>query len=501
MQIKVTAHNPWIFLGATLLIAVVIAILSLPGRLTGIPIGPRLSPTMLIAAGAASLPWLIATAAFRIFRQPIRPAEGPATPDLSEESPAVANLLTNGFEVTRDAIPATLLDLAARGAISIEETGQENYQVRLGKRQADLAPYEARVMELLRRRASDGVVPAGALTTGPEKQAKAWWRTFRAAVIDDAQRRGLSRNLWDARVMSALAVLALPAAPLYWLAVHSWLGAMWYVFLCAGILGAVQSGRRQRDTNLGLQAGGRWLGVRRYLREGAFEDLPPTSVAVWERYLAYAAAFGVARAAVRPFPMGADDDRQAWSHMGGRWRLVRIRYPLFWPHGWGRSPELAVFLGLFGTALSAAIVFGLGKLHGLLGLGSLDPRVTLDGQTITGIPANVAAILRLVIPGLSVIVGLLGLRAFLQVAYAVSDLGQTREVTGLVLRVRSYGGGKDSPPRRYVAIDGGESEEVDAYRLTPKVWATTPPLDEYQPATAIVTPRLGHVRTIRQPTG
>jgi hypothetical protein len=48
---------------------------------------------------------------------------GPATMDLGEEPPAVVDLLTNDWRVTPDAIPATLLDLAARDYLDLEPYG------------------------------------------------------------------------------------------------------------------------------------------------------------------------------------------------------------------------------------------------------------------------------------------------------------------------------------------------------------------------------------------
>jgi len=43
--------------------------------------------------------------------------------DLGEEPPAVVDLLTNDWRVTPDAIPATLLDLAARGFVDLDQLG------------------------------------------------------------------------------------------------------------------------------------------------------------------------------------------------------------------------------------------------------------------------------------------------------------------------------------------------------------------------------------------
>jgi hypothetical protein len=45
------------------------------------------------------------------------------------------------------------------------------------------------------------------------------------------------------------------------------------------------------------------------------------SMAIWDRYLGYGAALGVATAAVHALPMGAEDDHRAWSALedGGGW--------------------------------------------------------------------------------------------------------------------------------------------------------------------------------------
>ena len=71
-------------------------------------------------------------------------------------------MLASGFKVTPDAVPATLLDLAARRIVEIERVDVEKYQCRL-RGTGDggpSTPYEGRVLELLRERSHDGVVPA-----------------------------------------------------------------------------------------------------------------------------------------------------------------------------------------------------------------------------------------------------------------------------------------------------------------------------------------------------
>ena len=99
---------------------------------------------------------------------------------------------------------------------------------------------------------------------------------------------------------------------------------------------------RQRDTDAGRAEAGRWLGLRRFLVDhGDFPTAPAPSVAIWDAYLGWAAALGLAPIAVESLPLGTEDDHQAWSSVGGTWRRVEVRYPR-WRPGWGRHPLMAV---------------------------------------------------------------------------------------------------------------------------------------------------------------
>jgi hypothetical protein len=62
--------------------------------------------------------------------------------------------------------------------------------------------------------AVDGVVPAEALTTGPQDQSTRWWRAFRRAVVADARDRGLARDRWSGPVKAFLRTAALVPAGL-----------------------------------------------------------------------------------------------------------------------------------------------------------------------------------------------------------------------------------------------------------------------------------------------
>jgi Predicted membrane protein (DUF2207) len=439
----------------------------------------RSATTLWIAAGALALLWLIAVAGVRLAREPRNPDPGPATNRLRGEPPAVAGMLVNNFAVTRHAVPATVLDLAARGVVRIEHVGPGHDVVRLGRATRELLPYEHAVMAVLRARARDGVVPVGALAMGSREHARGWWRSFRGAVIRDAQGRGLSRDLWDDRSLSVLLVLGLLPAPLVALAGRdTWLG-IFPAIVVAATLAALRATERQRETPAGMALASQWLGIRRGLAESAsLEDVPPSGVVVWERPLAYAAAMGLARESLRVMPMGADDERLAWSSHGGVWRKVRITYPRWWPPGWGWPPWAAIMVG------AAIALLGLGALRVAAGIGwpeddPLFPSIVIALRVFAVIAA-----------ALGVLFAVWGLTAAIR---GLLDLGSPRRITGQVLRVRKRG---DDEPRHYVAIDDGTSDVVRALRVT-SGGLNDAGLRQYGDATAEITPTLRHVRSIR----
>jgi Predicted membrane protein (DUF2207) len=421
-------------------------------------------PWVTIAAtAAATAPWLLVVGIVYLRRRPPTPEPGPPTLDLGPEPPAVANLLVHNFRVTRDAVPATLLDLAARRLVEIEEREPGSYVCRLEEHSdSGLTSYERRVLELLRSRASGGVVPTEALTTGPKEQSSRWWKGFQKEVVADTQQRGLCVDILDKRTFLWLSGAAIgPAAVLGVLAGGRVGFGYWVVAFF--FLGWIMGLNTQRETPAGLAAASRWLGVRAKLAEDeAFETQAPIAVALWERHLAYGAAFGLAQAAVRAIPMGTESATHAWSSYGGQWHSVRISYPYLLPPGWGIHP-LVVF---FRTGLAAAGAVVLLLL--LKGTGT--------GSVVTTLLAAVA-----------IVGGLLALRA-------LADLGSTREVTGQILRLRAHG--DDDDKRYYVAVDDGSgSTTIRAWRVKPELYT---PLRQYEIVTGTLTRNLRYVRAISQ---
>ena len=82
------------------------------------------------------------------------------------------------------------------------------------------------------------------------------------------------------------------------------------------------------DKQAGREVAARWLGVKGWLRNTeAFADLPPSAVAVWDRYLSYGDALGVTRVCSAVIDLGMGDRKRVWSSFGGTWHRVRVQYP------------------------------------------------------------------------------------------------------------------------------------------------------------------------------
>ena len=465
---------------------------------------------LYLAAGAGGAAVLVMALA-GVAPRPTRPTPGEATMELGPEPPALVDLLTDDFEVTSEAVPATLLDLAARGWLELESYGPEQTICRLDRGdQGPLLAYERRVLDHLQGLAVGGVVPAEALTTGPEDVSASWWRAFRREVVAEAQGRGLCRRRWPRWVGAVAWVATLAAGGLLWFggsdttestAAPLLIAVIAGVLLTGAIAGRISTSDRQRDTPAGLEAGSRWLGVRRYLVEhGQFDDQPAAAVAVWDRYLAQPGAMALAGLGGQQPPRGAEADRHAWSAVTGEWRPVLVDYPRFEP-GWGRHPAAAIALGLLGGGLTLAVMWGAWRFADDTSLGGL-----LDGTD--------PELLRRA--GWGALVGCA--LCLLPLGYAATALWRgvldsfgTSTVEGLVLRTRRREGAfqvpkwiryfseperrgqKDAEPRWYVAVDDGEAPRVDAWRVRRRIYRQ---VHQHQLVRVEVRPRLGHVRSV-----
>ncbi len=453
----------------------------------------------LAVLGAVALAaWCLVLFALAVATRPRLPDPGPNTIELGPESPAVVNLLTSRWQLGREAVPATLLDLAGRRVVDIDEIEPDRFVVRLKSTMpANLTDYERLVFEHVQGLAANGVVPCEALTTGPESASRRWWKTFERMVRADASGQALSRPRWSPGALVLLGVLAVipvlfAVSAIFALPdkssttdssdnpVFAFLGIgalFWF-----GLMAVPRSLRADRETEAGLEAASRWLGVREHLAaDEIFCDLPPAAVAVWDRYIAYGAALDVSVAAVRALPLGSESEHEAWSAFGGSWHVVRIHYPVRHPPGWGRHPVVVLLSGLIGAAVSFFLLTR--ALPALLHQRDdiLDSLPTVGGQrdaVDTGI--GVVALLTIVV------FGFVGLRAAVMLLYAVTDLFAREEVTGRILRIRER---EKKPP--LVAVDDARHDEVRAWIVRRHRGGALYPGNDVH---AVITPRLAYVR-------
>lgn len=459
--------------------------------------------TVLALVGASAVvAWFLLLGTLSLLTRPrFNPSAAP-TMDLGLETPAVASFLVHRWRAVPEAAPATLVDLAARDHLALEQVGTGNLVVRLtsGGEGDRLAPYEQRVLDHVRRRSRGGVVPAGALDLGEDKTARAWWKGFRSDVVKEARHRGLAKNRWStwmswllglsSLVPGALLAAAIAAAPdSSSSSSSSSNGELGGYIIMAVVISAVLDCfwlalRAERDTPAGRAVASRWLGVRDYMADhGRFESLPAASVAIWDRYLAYAAAMGLARSAVAALPFVAEDPKRAWSAYSGTWRLVRIRRPgPLWP-GWGTRPWQALAKGLLLTALAVAISVVVLPLV----VDSVIPAIRdADDPDLRG--WRWAGFAALAVPGL--VVTVVGLRGILLLSRAVPDMAGPAEVEGCVLRLRSLKQ-EDGPLIWHIVVDDGRSTTLDTWRLPDDLVQGHP--EEGQVVQVRVARRLGYV--------
>jgi hypothetical protein len=452
-----------------------------------------------VLAIVALVAYLLLLAMLAAYTRPRVPAAGPPVMDVpGDEPPAIAAFLVNAWQVPRAAVPATLIDLAARRLLTIEEVGPDDFNVRVRNAQLPLlTDYERRVYEHVRQLAdARGVVPCRALTTGPSDQSRAWWNGFRKEVRTDARRRGLSRNRWRGWESIVFALAAAIPATLGFVSLtlafdemkshgskndSGWVYVpivVWFVLISIPF-----ALRADRETPLGSEIAARWMGLAQYLRDDAsFADYPVAAVAIWQRYLSYGAAFGIAHAALRALPMGAESIHEAWSKESGRWRQLHVKYPR-WPPQNGRAPRQVVFSGVTRLVVAAGATVGLFVL--LIRAGALSP-----GNDPTGRDLRRYLLLSLAVALAVAIFWVVA--SVVLLSYALPDLKERRHVRGRLLRLREET--SEDGTEAWIAVDDGtNTRDLRAWHLG---HAVANDIIEGSLVDVSVSPRLGYVASI-----
>lgn len=458
--------------------------------------------TLVFAGAAAVMLWF---AERRV--APERPEPAGQSGALRRESPAVVNLLTNDVTVTAAGFRATLIDLAARGWLRLlpaveadGELGRVRPAATAYKGDA-LLPHERLVLQhVMARFTTDHAVPARFLAVDVNGS---WWRRFRSLVERDAIEAGLVRRRWRASDLAPPIALVLIAAFIWLrgrsggdttLAVVDSVERRWWAVaaLVAVVAVAYRLVRHIVDrplthTEAGMAATSRWLSVRERLTVNGFGPMAPSALEVGDRRLGYASAMCLATGAAIEFPLAREDHHRAWSSVGQRARLVRVKYPI--RLGYGLHPVVALVGGTITTFIGLWLRRFFSDVARGDALDSLYDRFP-DQDWLIGDVATGLTVLSVIPVVVGLIVALAG----------AADTFATVERTGVVLRARRPAEVAPLPRAvrqrlerdRYslfVAIDDGTQDTVTAWRAGER--SAMP-----QGASAIVraTPILGYVR-------
>ncbi len=454
-----------------------------------------ISALLLGAAVAAAGIWLIVFAVRWLTSFPRLPDAGPPTNELGPEPPAVANFLVNRWKTTHSAVEATLLDLAARKFLAVEDyVGNVVVRVHPERGEGAVLAFERQVLDLVQSQAAGGSAPVEALTLGEEDAAHSWWERFEKSVIDEARGRGLARTRWSRFDSLVLGGGLLAVLELFGLALASahvsvggsdpiegadWLGAAVVVWLLASV--AASQIRNLRDTAAGRIACARWLGVAHYYRESnVFKELGPAAVTVWDRHMAYGVALGVAHEALRGIRLFPEHPDEAWLRYHGVWREIRVEYPERFDYG--RRPIGVLFRGFVLAAFWGGLVFMALPIV-LVVASDIVPDLVREL-----LPNREGAVLifALAVAAVATIAGVNLLVRFLdgaiKLVLGLLDLGRWRQVEGFVVKIH---GGR-------VAVFDGTSNVVKG--LIPP--ATAPHLDRLMRVRVTLSPHLEFVRSI-----
>ena len=215
--------------------------------------------------------------------------------------------------------------------------------------------------------------------------------------------------------------------------------------------------------------------------------LAPSAVETGDRRLAYATAMCLAEGAAVELPLAREDHHRAWSAVGGRARLVRVKYPA--RIAYGMAPFAAIGVGL------VACFLGLRLRSWASGVarGTEFDWIYEQFPSQDWLIADVATAVTFV----AFVPILVGLWMALAGAY---DGFTSLERTGAVIRTRRPA--EVSPlPRRlqrlierdryhvYLAVDDGSSDTVVAWKTGERH-----AVPQGARATVVATPALGHVR-------
>ena len=458
-----------------------------------------------VAAGFALHAW--ATWSTRPRRSNLGPAERPPPLTTGAEPAAVVGQLTNGYQVPAAAVPATVLDLAARGWVRLAHSDGELVVVTKSSGAAVgdvLRPHEQLVLNHLSSRAFNDVTSGATLAISQRRLNRRWRHRFDAAVAALTQECGLTTRRYTAVQVGPSAAAAVLAAYALWRALRSgtevavtdsWQSrALWLVALAGLLLLVWRTVERARGsaatpTNLGWERSGAWLGYRLRLAERIPANASVVGAPAQQEALARAVVMGLSRQVFDELPIVREDPRRAWSEAGDVPHTVRVRYPL--RPGYGQHPVKVLVGGIVALAVLVWVRRSLTDVADGEALASLLDKAPGKTGLFTGTARWLAILCTVPIVG-----------AVWCIVAGTVDTLVVRQRTGMVVRtrqpfevyprqivwvVRPFG--ERSGYSTYLAVDDGRRDWVDAWLANERSAAP-----QGAQAQVRATPLLGYVR-------
>lgn len=240
----------------------------------------------------------------------------------SEDPPAVVGALYRMGNVTTDDFAATIMDLARRGFLRIEEqivdkagalggllpgsTEKEQRVVWVKPCDATCAAHESDLVDFLFyaiKGTQDAEGDVGVTMEAISDWAKANQTSFRERfdgwkkkVTEVAQARGFVESSSNMALgLSILVGVLLSVASFFFMALHE-VQVFGWAGIGVGVIMAVSSGVMKRRSRAANEAFAQWKALRQFLKDfSRLHEAPPQSLILWEKFLVYAVTLGVAK--------------------------------------------------------------------------------------------------------------------------------------------------------------------------------------------------------------
>lgn len=290
-------------------------------------------PGFLAAAGLALAAGLAALRALwvrgRRAETAVGPGMAPASTPPDALPPALAGALgqANGRPSATHAL-GTLFDLAQRGILIIEEApdkrwyrGREFFVRLLEPTPRDLQPHEQGLLALLFARKTGPTETAkmsemGSLLVSKSKQfTEPLTAELNAAGLLDPQRQATAKRFTILGAILLLLMLPLSAVGVVLAERYSgWPFLLVAVALLLGTVAFIMAGVYSPLSDEGARAAARWRSFQAYLQEVVKGRDAAWDLRLFERYLPYAAAFGLVEGWAKAFQKRGGAEIPAWFH-------------------------------------------------------------------------------------------------------------------------------------------------------------------------------------------